>query len=284
MSDSTGIDAAAQAAAQAQTEQGTQETQQPIDPADEVRGNPAWGEILDKTPSQLHPMMIPVFQRWDKNFQDVQTKYAPYKDLVDGGIQPQDIQASLNVMRLLNENPRAVFDQMLTTFGPQWGVSLAEAQAQQNQEQQAQGVPQDSTTDYDLSQSGFDISKDPRYQEMQQKVDTVAQFFAQQIEADEKRQIEEALDREVAELEAKHGQFNKQIVFALAANGMPLEQAVETWKGQAAQMQPAPGSNFPPVMTPGGGSPSQAVDVSSLSSQDTIGLVKSWIQNAKKEQ
>jgi len=280
MSDSTGMEAAAQAAAQAQTEQSTQETQPPIDPADEVRGNPAWGEILDKTPSQLHPMMIPVFQKWDKNFQDVQTKYAPYKDYVEAGVSPDDIRQSLAITRLLNDNPRAVYDQMVATFGQEWGLTPAEA-AQQIQEQQAQGVPQNEPTDYDLTQTP-DISKDPRYIEMQQKVDTVAQYFAQQIQAEENANIEAALDEEIAGLEQKYGPFNKQIVFALAANGMPLEDSVKAWKAQAGPAQ-TPGSQFPPVMTPGGGSPSQAVDVSSLSRQDTIGLVKSWIQNANKE-
>jgi len=280
MSDSTGMEAAAQAAAQAQTEQSTQETQPPIDPAEEVRGNPNWGEILDKTPSQLHPMMIPVFQRWDKNFQDVQTKFAPYKEYADSGVSPDDIRQSLAITRLLNDNPRAVFDQMVETFGQEWGLTPAEA-AQQIQEQQAQGVPQNESPDYDLTQQ-VDLTKDPRYIEMQQKVDTVAQYFAQQIEAEERAKVEQALDEELAGLEQVHGPFNKQIVFALAANGMPLEDAVKAWKAQAAPQQ-APGSQFPPVMTPGGGSPSQAVDVSSLSSQDTIGLVKSWIQNANKE-
>ena len=86
MSENAGIEGAAESAA-------PQDAEAPLPPSpeDQVRGNPAWGEILDKTPSQLHPMMIPVFQKWDKNFQDVQSRYAPYKDYVDNNVSPDDI-------------------------------------------------------------------------------------------------------------------------------------------------------------------------------------------------
>jgi len=278
MSENAGIEGAVESAA---PQDAAPEVSVPS-PEDVVRGNPAWGEILDKTPSQLHPMMIPVFQKWDKNFQDVQTRYAPYKDYVDNNVSPDDIGQALQITHLLNNNPRAVFDEMVKTFGETWGVSVQEAQ--QAVAQQIQGVPENDS--YDLSQGAqqqYDITKDPRYQEMQQKVDTVANYWASQIQEQENREVEEALDREVEALEQKYGQFNKQIVYSLAANGMPLEQAVQVWKNDAISRQPSPGSNYPPVMTPGGGSPSQAVDVSSLSSKDTIGLVKSWIQQANKE-
>jgi len=278
MSENAGIEGAAESAA-------PQDAEAPLPPSpeDQVRGNPAWGEILDKTPSQLHPMMIPVFQKWDKNFQDVQSRYAPYKDYVDNNVSPDDIGQALQITHLLNNNPRAVFDEMVKTFGETWGVSVQEAQ--QAVAQQLQGVPQ-NTDSYDLSegaQQQFDITKDPRYQEMQQKVDTVANYWASQIQEQENAEVEAALDREVEALEQKYGQFNKQIVYSLAANGMPLEQAVQVWKNDVTTRQPSPGSNYPPVMAPGGGSPSQAVDVSSISSKDTIGLVKSWIQQANKE-
>jgi len=253
-----------------------------VDPAEVVKGNPAWGEILDKTPAALHPMMTPVFEKWDKNFQEVQTKYAPYKDFVDQGITPEQINQSLQVLQLLNTQPRTVYDQMVATFGDEWGLTKQEAEqvAQQVQGQQEQ------TPEYDLSQQQsnvIDIEKDPRFVQMRQQMDTMAQYLAGQIQQTEQQQVEEALDKEVAGLEQKYGQFNKQIVFALAANGMPLEQAVQTWKQEVAQNTPRPGSNFPPVMTPGGGTPSQAVDVTSLNNKDTIGLVKSWIANANKE-
>jgi len=285
MSDTTGVEGVAEsAAAQQVTDQATENQPQQVDPAEVVRGNPAWGEILDKTPKALHPMMTPVFEKWDKNFQEVQTKYAPYKDFVDQGITPDQIGQSLQVLQLLNNNPRAVYDQMVQTFGEEWGLTPAQAEAAAQQVVQGQ---QETPANFDLSQGQdsnvIDIEKDPRFVQMKQQVDTVAQYLAGEIQAKQQQEVEAALDQEVAELEGRHGQFNKQIVFALAANGTPLEQAVLAWKQDVQQRQPAPGSNFPPVMTPGGGSPSQAVDVTALNNKDTIGLVKSWIANANKE-
>lgn len=278
MTDSTGVEGVAEAAAAQQTTDAATE----VSPAEVVAGNPAWGEILDKTPSALHPMMTPVFEKWDKNFQDVQTKYAPYKEFVEQGVTPETIQQSLQITRLLNENPRAVYDQMVETFKDEWGLTqkqaeVAAADAVQGQ-QEAQSL--------DLGQSEvFDITKDPRFIELQKKNDIVAEYFATQIQEQENTKAEAALDAEIAQVKQDKGAFNERLVFSLvAANpGMTIAQAVDIWKQDVTSRQPTPGSNFPPVMSPGGGSPSQAVDVASLNNKDTIGLVKSWILNSNKE-
>lgn len=286
MSDTTGVEGVAEAAAAQETTDAAVSPE--ISGAEVVKGNPAWGEILDKTPAALHPMMTPVFEKWDKNFQDVQTKYAPYKDYVDQGVAPETINQSLQIMRLLNENPRAVFDQMVETFKDEWGLN--QQQAEQAAAQQVQGQ-QETPPSLDFGQEGvYDISKDPRFVEQQQKLDVMANFFATQIQQQEQAQQEEAanqaLDTEIAQVKQAKGNFNERIVFSLvAANpGMSIADAVDIWRADlSANARPAPGANYPPVMSPGGGSPSQAVDVTALNDKDTIGLVKSWIANSNKE-
>ena len=281
MSDTTGVEGVAEAAAAQQTTDAAQTPQ--VDAAEVVKGNPAWGEILDKTPAALHPMMTPVFEKWDKNFQEVQTKYAPYKEYVDKGVTPETINQSLQIMRLLNENPRAVFDQMVETFKDEWG--LTQQQAEQAAAEQVQGQ-QENPPSLDLGQQEnvFDITKDPRFIELQKKNDIVANYFATQIQQQEEAEANAALDQEIAKVKEDKGPFNERIVFSLvAANpGMSISDAVDIWKAElTANRQAAPGANYPPVMSPGGGVPSQAVDVTSLNNKDTVSLVKSFIQHSK---
>ena len=287
MSDTTGVEGVAEAAAAQETTDAAVTPE--VSGAEVVRGNPAWGEILDKTPSALHPMMTPVFEKWDKNFQEVQTKYAPYKTYVDQGVAPETIDQSLQIMRLLNENPRAIFDQMVETFKDEWGLN--QQQAEQAAAQQVQGQPEQTPPSLDLGQENvYDITKDPRFVELKQQQDVLANYLTTQIQQQEAAAQEEAankaLDTEIAKVKQEKGNFNERIVFSLVASnpGMSIADAVDIWKADlSANARPAPGANYPPVMSPGGGSPSQAVDVTALNNKDTIGLVKSWIANSNKE-
>src|SRR4249920_3440490 len=67
------------------------------DDEQDYAGHPAWQEILNKVPAELHGQIIPTLQKWDtgvsRQFQKIHDSYAPLRQFED--TDPSDIREAL---------------------------------------------------------------------------------------------------------------------------------------------------------------------------------------------
>lgn len=97
--------------------------------------NPAWKAVLEPLPQEFHKQITPHLESWDKNFAEVQSKYAPYKPLLENNIGIDDIQSSLQLAQFISADPQAVWQEL----GRRYGFGTEQGQQQvDNSEQEEQ--------------------------------------------------------------------------------------------------------------------------------------------------
>lgn len=236
--------------------------------------NPAWNDLLGVIPDAMHPLVTPHLRKWDDNFNKVQSTYAPYSELINSGTPYETVQNALNVMSVLDSNPRAVYDKMVETFGEEWGLNTNPAPVV--------GAPsQDSAIGEELDFGAYPgLENDPKFKELMQNQNTIASYlYNQQLEVDNAA-ADSALDAEIQGLVSKYGQFDEQYVLSLAAGGMSLENAVIRYNSmvEGIRSTPRPGQSVPQIMPTAGSVPSNAIDVTDLNSQQTRQLALSYLK------
>lgn len=188
---------------------------------DSNSNNPAWKPILDELPEEYHDKITPFLRDSDKHVQEVQQKFAPYKDFADRGVSPDVIKQAMQLGEIVSTNPRALFDELQNRYN----FTAAEAA------QAVNDVVEDNNEDeFGQGFSGEDdFENHPAYKKLESQI---SEF---QREREESRHQEEMLhiQREVASewdaLESKVGKLSdviKEDVMQRAlqiagADGMP---------------------------------------------------------------
>ena len=225
--------------------QGTQEVAPP-----ESTGtpsiNPAWTELLGVVPSQLHSQVTPHLQKWDQNFQskinEVHSQYEPWKQFIDNGVAPDDVQYSLGLLQALSENPQEVIKALNEWAGAENGTP--EQQGQLNQSQQP-GLEEDDP-----------ILSHPKVQEMQKGLETLAQIILSQRETEQQSAADAELENDIKTLKDTHGEFDEEIVLALAMQGDKFDYtALENAVKKVVAMNPPARQPGPPVLGNGAAPP-----------------------------
>lgn len=220
--------------------------------------NPAWKEVLDELPEEFHSRITPKLSKWDNNFQEVQQKQAPYKELIDLGVPADDISQALQLRHLWNTNPRGVYEYLSNELQISQGQEKEESKEKEEEE-------------YDISQIP-DLEKDPRFQQMQ---GTVKQF-EQMIELQRQQEAQETAKREITEqfqqAESKYGELSQPVrekiaKIAIANRDSDLVKAAEEYFTQWAPPQRASDS-APSVLGGNSGLP-KAVKASDLANLDS---------------
>lgn len=84
---------------------------------EDVAGNPALQELYDVLPKSLHGMVQPIVDKWQSGIDQQFEKIAPYRKFADSGLDPNLIEASLELASEISSNPRAVYDELATRYG-----------------------------------------------------------------------------------------------------------------------------------------------------------------------
>lgn len=244
--------------------------------------NPAWNDLLNALPSSLHSQAIPHLRKWDEGvqnrFQQVQSQYAPYRDIVEAGTDPGEIMASVQLAQMIANNPREFYDRMGSFYGEQWGLNQSD-----------QGQESSDADEYSLD--GFeedDLANNPLLQKIQEQQNMLATVVAQQYQQQEdakqaeiQKQADAEVESNIAAITEKYGEVPPNVlrtIIALAVNsdGNDLMAAADNVFEMIGTKTPAP-----TVMSPGGGVPSQTVDPASLDNKGTRNLVMQILaQNA----
>jgi hypothetical protein len=256
-----------------------------VEVTQEDSGNPAWSELLGVLPENLHHLVKPHLEKWDKGVQDrftkVQSEYAPYKDFV--GIPAEQIAASMNLARMIAENPRDFYDRMGSTYGAEWGLN------------QDQGQVADDADDYSLDgfeeegQPQVDIENNPLIKQLKEQQDIIANFLAQDIQqkqsAQEAQAIAEAgtqIESEFAEIAKTYGLESVPKEAERLMLSLALQNEGVTITDAAKEVMPlfAPKGPRPIIVGPGGGVPANNLDTAKMDRKDTKGLVAQMLAEA----
>jgi hypothetical protein len=252
---------------------GVSEASEAVAPEDNGTGgmNPAWSPLLDKLPEGFHGMVAPVLRDWDKNFDsklhEVQSKFEPYQPFVEQGVDPDQLNAALEFYRMAEADPKAIYEQMGTFFG------FGAGQGQDGQELS------DGEEPFSLEED--ELSKNPKFQELMQNQQAIAQVLLKQREQEEMALVEQQIETEVNSIKEAHPDLSEQeetMMFQLALSSkITLTQAAEqlfSYKDQITQ-QFAQGRPTPPsVMSATGTVPGQTpIDPTKLDSKGTKSLV-----------
>lgn len=229
-------------------------------------GHPAWRQILNQIPEEYHDAVIPTLQQWDsgvsRRFQRIHDEYAPYKEL--GEFEPDAIKEAMNVYNALNNDPAATWE----AIGRVYGLSP-------QQVSQAASVDEDFDMD-DLP--GPIRERLARLDEHDRTLGVLSQQIAQQQQAAQQQQEDQALEEYLDDLREEYGDFDEDYVVGLIAAGLDGDEAVERFQDMLEVIANdngfRPNSNYPQVVSGGGGVPDYGqVDTSSMSNQDTQALV-----------
>jgi hypothetical protein len=248
------------------------------------QGNPAWKELLDIMPSQLHPQMRPILDKWEQGTQqrfqqhaEQMKRYEPYQALIENNVPMDYIEQALSVAQLIDENPQGFMQQLQAIFGGDQQQDFEQGQNGQQQQQYDYGDQQGT-----FDQQQWDISQDPRFQELQQHQDLLAQHIASQMQQEQEAQEDSELDTMLENLREQYGDYDERYVITMAASGMHPEEAVKAYHEMVNNIrsQPRADAGLPKIVSPSNGMPSEQVDVASLSDTDRKRLVQNILAQA----
>lgn len=235
--------------------------------------HPAWNEVLEIIPQELHEKVVPYFQKQDGLVQQVHQKYSPYAKIA-GDITPERLQQVLSVGQAIESNPKGFYEVLQRHLQSQGMLQQALEMAEEEEETGPQNIPPQVLQ---------------QMQQLQQQQEYMAQMMLEQRQKEQRQQEDAQLEALYSWMEGQSDTFKtlnskkvNGVGFAesfvndiLERGGTPqqalsmLDQFVET----AASYKSAPKA---PVLLPGQGGgivPQSQKKVTDLSDQETRGLV-----------
>lgn len=150
---------------------------------------PAWGKLFEVLPEQFqkHPTVRETLKEWDNNFAKVQSDYAPYKPLLENKISMDDIQNSIELTKLINANPRYVYDELAKRYG---------FNAEQGQ-QQVDDSEEENNDEEEIPPNLLELENNPTLKAMQEQLNQFQQMFAQQEQMKQEEAVKQAAQQEI---------------------------------------------------------------------------------------
>lgn len=229
--------------------------------------NPAWNDVLGVIPQELHEQVTPHFQKWDSaaqsRIESLTQQYSPYKDFVDNGISADDLGQGLQLMYQLNANPQGFYEALQEAYG--YGANGQEPEG-------GNGEGEDPSQNF----------QDPRFDQLQQGLDLVAQTILQQQEQKLANEADAQIDSELKTLKEKHPGISDEFALSLMVNGFGVDEVGQHWQAVTQNILGQNPRPFAPNVlgSTGGGTglPSQAIDPTKLSGPDRRSLVAKMVE------
>lgn len=234
--------------------------------------NPAWNELLDSIPSQLHSIVTPHLQKWDQNYQagigKVHSQYESYKPFVDQGITADQINYGLQLLDAFESRPQDIYAAMQQAFGEQ---QAEEVDPTQNFDEQGQ----ESTP--------IDISQHPAFQELTGMVNTMAQLLVQQSTQESEAQADSELEQEFAAAKQEIGDFDEKwvLVQMMANEDLTVKDAAQQYQQFVKGLLTENNRPGPRVLSPGGSTPNPGVTPNQLDDKGRRSLVAQMLAEAQ---
>ena len=233
-------------------------------------GNPAWASILEALPSSLHSTVTPQLQEWDRGvnqrFQEIHQTYAPWKEYMDAGVDPQAVNYALQVLQQLEADPRSIYD----SIGQHFGYTQDMQQQDTGQQETGPGIEDDFS--------------DPRVAQLEEGFRTLASVLIEERQTQTQFQEDQQLDSIMVDLKTKNGDFDETFVLTQMLNGATPDQAIGAWNGVVESIRSGQNRPLAPNVMPAGGAvPAPVTNAKDLSDKDTRGLVAQMLQHAQQQ-
>lgn len=163
-------------------------------------GNPAWNELYDVLPKSLHGMVKPVLEKWQGGIDSQFEKFSAYRKFADANVNPEVIEASMELARQISTNPKAIYDELAERYG--W------AQAQQMVQQAADNL--EDAEEADVFEDDDPTSAELRA--LKAELDALKSNMASQEEAAEQYALNEEIEVSLASLASEAGDFDQEAV------------------------------------------------------------------------
>lgn len=254
------------------------------DTSQEVNDNPAWSTALSSVPEEFHGHLKGEFSKWDKYTQEVQQKFAPFKEFVESGVGRDDIDQSLQLAHLFQTNPRGVFDFLNTQYNY---MPVNAPQTPQQGQNNSQGQPQ--SNEYDISglETEYDISKDPRFQQVAQQAQLANQLAVQMQNQQIEQQVNQQLNTEITQLQSSYPHIPHTEIIKRAIANASVSGGREDLNAAAKELDgmgwfKKPGTPAPPNLSGGGNRalPSSQENIGAMSAKDRTARVAEMLRAA----
>jgi len=222
-------------------------------------------DFLNNVPDSDRAVVSRYIKDWDagvtKKFQEIHGQYEPYKQLGD----VEKLRQAVEVYDLLDNSPEIIYETLKQHFGevqPQVPVS-------------PQTPPVQPTQPNPQIQQALEPFLTPLQQKLEQQqglMEKMAQVILQGTQREQEAAEDRALDQYLSELEQRHGKFDQRAILMGLYEGKDGDQAVKEWQDSIAQYsQPQQRNSVPPPLM-GGTTPSDTVDIGSMSDKDIRAL------------
>ena len=196
--------------------------------------NPAWDELLDVLPKSLHGMVKPVLDKWQSGIDSEFEKIAPYRKFADADVNPQIIEASMDLARQVQSNPKAVYDELAQRYG--WSA------AQQMVEEASENLEEAEEMDlFDDSESTSELKA------LKSELDALKSTITSQQEASEQEALSNQIEESLQSLGKEAGDFDQEAVVRramLLADDYPdadiaqlIQAGYEQYSGEVEKMR-----------------------------------------------
>ena len=197
--------------------------------------NPAWDELFDVLPKSLHGMVKPVLDKWQGGIDSEFEKFGAYRKFADAGVNPEVIEASMELARQVSTNPKAIYDELAERYGWQQAQAMVE-QAADNLEE---------ADEEDIFEGDEDASSE--FKALRAELDSLKSNIASQEEAAEQAALNNEIEASLSNLSSDSGDFDQEAVvrramlladdYPDASIGQLIQAGYEQYNGELEKMR-----------------------------------------------
>ena len=210
-----------------------------VEETEDSSGNPAWDELYEVLPKSLHGMVKPVVEKWQSGVDSEFEKIAPYRKFAEAGVNPQVIEASMELARQVASNPKAVYDELAERYGWQQASAMVQ-KAVEDTENALEDAEESDLFDNDEEGSS-------ELKALKAELDSLKSNLAEQEEYAYQAQLQDEIEASLASIKKEAGDVDEEAIVRramLLADDYPdaeidqlINAAYEQYSGEVEKMR-----------------------------------------------
>ena len=184
-------------------------------------------------------MVKPVVEKWQSGVDSEFEKIAPYRKFAEAGVNPQVIEASMELARQVASNPKAVYDELAERYG--WQQASAMVQKAVKDTEDALEDAEESDL-FDNDEEGSSELK-----ALKAELDSLKSNLAEQEEYAYQAQLQDEIEASLANIKKEAGDVDEEAIVRramLLADDYPdaeidqlINAAYEQYSGEVEKMR-----------------------------------------------